>query len=53
MLVTLLIMTCVGTAVIAAIIAALEWHALVGYWRASRAARTSPIRDETPDATGS
>lgn len=36
MLEMLLIMTSLGTAMIALIIAGLEWRALVGYWRGSR-----------------
>lgn len=36
MLEMLLMMTGVGTAMIALIIVAMEWRALVGYWRASR-----------------
>jgi hypothetical protein len=36
MLMMLLIMASIGTGVIALIIAAMEWRALVGYWRASR-----------------
>ncbi|MBR0915441.1 hypothetical protein [Bradyrhizobium japonicum] len=36
MLEMLQIMTGIGTALIALIIAAMEWRALVGYWRALR-----------------
>jgi hypothetical protein len=36
MLEMILIIVGIGTAVIALIIAALEWQALIGYWRGSR-----------------
>jgi len=36
MLGMVLIMTCIGTAVIGSVVLAYEWRALVGYWRATR-----------------